>query len=91
LDHQEYVSGDLVIANSGTSEVISDDAFGQSLSSFTENQFTVESTGDVYEIPGCFYAVGRAESSDAEIQTYTSPPNCYETCELKVYVDTDED
>lgn len=68
--------------------MISDDEFGQSLSTVTEDQFTVESTGDVYEIPGCFYAVGRAQSTDAEIQTYTAP-DCYQACELRVYVDTD--
>jgi hypothetical protein len=86
--YEEYVSGDLVIANTATGAVISDDAFGQTLSNVTADQFTVESTGDVYDIPGCFYAVGRAESSDARIQTYTQP-QCFQACRLVVYIDTD--
>jgi hypothetical protein len=89
LRYDEYVSGHLLIANTGTGEVVSDDSFGQALSTVTIDRFTVESSGDIYDIPGCFYAIGTAESIDAAIQTYTQP-QCWQACELKVYIDTDD-
>lgn len=90
LRHDEFISGDLKIVDAGRGDVVSDDGFANPLSTVTEDRFFVESTVDIYHIPGCFYAVGYAESSDAEVQERT-PQTCWQACELRVYVDTDGD